>query len=154
MAVIDEKDQQRIRDEEHVKLLGIFYCISGGLTALFGLFPLIYVFLGAMLAIMPEIDDAEGQAAARLMGAMFTTMGFGFFLVAQAFAGLKIFAGLSLLRRRRRIACLVIAGIACLGIPYSTILGVFTFVVLLRDSTRALFEESEADATATHGSPT
>jgi len=35
---------------------------------------------------------------------------------------------------------LIIAGINCVQFPFGTVLGVFTFVVLLRDSVRELYE--------------
>ena len=37
---------------------------------------------------------------------------------------------------------MVIAGISCLFVPYGTILGVFTFIVLQRSSVEKLFEQS------------
>jgi hypothetical protein len=78
------------------------------------------------------------------MGAIFASMGVAFFVFAEAFAVIKILAGDWLLRRRNRTACLVIAGIVCIGFPYSTVLSVFTFVVLLRPSVHQLFEEQRA----------
>jgi hypothetical protein len=36
--------------------------------------------------------------------------------------------------------CMVTAGISCLGIPYGTVLGIFTFLVLSRPSAIALFD--------------
>jgi len=111
---MSQDGSQRVRDEEHLRLLGIFYYILGGISALFALFPLIYVFLGLFVSMMPE---TRGGAA------------------------MKIYAGYLLMRRRKRVVCLVIAGISCMGFPFGTVLGVFTFVVLLRDSVIELFNE-------------
>ena len=142
------QEQQKAVDEEHVRLLGIFYYVSGGLSALFGLFPLIYVAMGAVIMAIPNLDTPpEGELAVRSMGAMFAGMGLVFFIVAQAFAAIKILAGYWLLRKRNRMFCLVVAGIICIGIPYSTVLGVLTFVVLLRDSVRELFAASSNEST-------
>src|SRR5438034_237975 len=41
--------------------------------------------------------------------------------------------------RRGYLFCLVMAGIACLFQPFGMILGVFTFIVLLRPSVKTLF---------------
>jgi hypothetical protein len=139
---------QRIRDEEHLQLLGLFYYISGGLSALFGLFPLMYVAFGVMIALMPEAQDPEAEAVAGVVGIVFAAIGMIAFLFAQAFAAIKFFAGYSIRHRKRRIACLAVAAVCCLGLPYSTILGVFTFVVLLRDSVRDLFEKPSISSAA------
>ncbi len=104
--------------------------------------------MGMLLTMVPELDGAEEEPVALAVGAMFVAMGLVFFFVAQTFAALKIYAGYSLLRKRRRIACLVIGGITCLGVPYSTVLGVFTFIVLLRDSVRDLFQSTETQPAA------
>ncbi len=112
------QEQQRAVDEEHIRLLGIFFYVSGGLSALFGLFPLIYVAMGAMIMAVPDLETPlEGEFAMRSMGAMFAGMGLLFFIVAQGFAAIKILAGYWLMRKRNRIPCLVIAGVICIGIP-------------------------------------
>ena len=43
------------------------------------------------------------------------------------------------------IVGLVVAGIGCLSIPYGAILGVMTFIVLLRKSVKAMFSETPED---------
>ena len=35
---------------------------------------------------------------------------------------------------------LVVAALDCMGFPFATVLGVFTFIVLLRDSVAELYE--------------
>lgn len=50
-----------------------------------------------------------------------------------------ILAGRALAQRRRYTFCLVIAGVACMFMPFGTVLGVFTIIVLLRDSVKELF---------------
>jgi hypothetical protein len=52
-------------------------------------------------------------------------------------------SGLFLLKRRHRMFILIVAGLNCLSVPLGTILGVFTFVVLGRDSVRKAFAASE-----------
>ena len=138
-------ERQRLRDEEHVRLLGIFYYVSGGITAVYGLFPLMYVAMGAMFMNLPDIDTPDGEFVTRSMGGMMVGLGLTMFVFAQGFAAIKILCGYWLLRKRNRIACLVIGGIICIGIPFSTVLGIFTFTVLLRDSVRDLFANVPVD---------
>lgn len=144
-------EQQRAVDEEHVRLLGVFFCISGAFSALTGLFPLFYVGMGLLAMSVSGVDAApDEQSVAQFIGAGFMTFGLVAFVFAQAFAGIKFLAGYWLLRRRNRVLCLIIAGIIAIGIPYSTILSVFTFVVLLRDSVRPLFDrDGDRPATVT-----
>jgi len=43
---------------------------------------------------------------------------------------------------KRRVSytfCLVVAGIECILMPFGTVLAVFTIVVLMKDSVKALF---------------
>ena len=53
---------------------------------------------------------------------------------------LNLISGLGLRARKGRTFLLVVAGINCLHIPAGTVLGVFTMVVLLRDSVRELYD--------------
>jgi hypothetical protein len=55
-------------------------------------------------------------------------------------------AGRNLAQQRRYTFCLVIAGLLCIFIPFGTVLGVFTIVVLVRPSVKALFEQQAAVA--------
>jgi hypothetical protein len=49
-------------------------------------------------------------------------------------------SGRCLSRRVNYTFCLVMAGIACMFMPFGTILGVFTILVLMRPSVKALFQ--------------
>ena len=72
---------------------------------------------------------------------MLLIFGVLFSSVFMAFAAMKIYAGYCIAKRKNRIYCLVVAGISLIGFPFSTILGIFSLIVLLRDSVRDLFEE-------------
>jgi hypothetical protein len=63
-----------------------------------------------------------------------------FFLIGVAAAALIARAGLSIAQRRHHTYCLAIAGILCLVVPFGTVLGVLSLVVLVKPSVRALFE--------------
>ncbi len=67
-----------------------------------------------------------------------------FFLILITLAGLKLGVALSLKKRKARTFCMVVAAFECLGVPYGTLLGIFTFIVLGRDSVTRLFEASVA----------
>ncbi len=62
-----------------------------------------------------------------------------FILAGWTLAGLIITAGRKLRRRTSHTFCLVVAGVECMFMPFGTVLGVFTIVVLMRDSVKELF---------------
>jgi len=62
-----------------------------------------------------------------------------FFLAGLAFVVCLVLAGRNLTRRRHYTFCLVAAALACMFMPFGTILGTFTIVVLQKDSVRQLF---------------
>ena len=61
-------------------------------------------------------------------------------LCGWTLACFMIAAGRKLRGRRSRMFCLVIAGIECAFVPLGTVLGVFTIIVLVKDSVKAMFE--------------
>jgi hypothetical protein len=63
---------------------------------------------------------------------------FGAIMVTAAV--LNLLSGLFLLRRKHRMFSVFVAAFNCLQVPFGTILGVFTIIVLSRDSVRQLYE--------------
>ena len=53
---------------------------------------------------------------------------------------LNLISGLYIRVRRHRTFSIIVGGINCLHMPLGTMLGVFTIVVLMRDSVRELYE--------------
>lgn len=140
----DEKIRQTIIDDEHLRLLSIGYMVSAGMSAFFSLFGLMYVVMGivmgAAFTATTEAAPKAGQMPPQFIGWFFGIIGFVIFLIMITFAILKFLAALKIKRRRSRLFCMVVAGISCLGIPYGTMLGVSTFMVLGRNSVKELFE--------------
>ena len=66
-------------------------------------------------------------------------LGAVFFLAGLAMAICILMAGRSLARQRRYLFAFVIACLECFFIPFGTILGVFTIIVLSRESVKTLF---------------
>jgi len=138
----EDQLRQAIVDQEHLKLLSIAYLVSSGMSAFFSLFGLLYAFMGVFItAAMARAPAAPGQGPPpEFMGWFFGLFGFSMFLVMVTFAALKFLAYRRLKQRRSRILCMVVAGLSCVGVPYGTLLGVFTFIVLARPSVAKLFE--------------
>lgn len=64
------------------------------------------------------------------------------------FAICLFLAGRYLDQRRRYLFCLVMAGLACMFMPFGTVLGVFTILVLVRPSVKELFGEAPPSTAA------
>ena len=129
------------QDEEHLKLIALFHFVVAGLEAVVGLLPILHVAMGiAMLTgYWPVPSSSSSGPMPDLMGWLFTVIGAFVILFYETLALFTLFAGLSIRKRRRHLFCLVVAGIGCLNMPIGTALGVFTFLVLLRPSVKALF---------------
>jgi len=129
------------KDEEHLRLLSIFHYIVGGLAGLFALFPVIHLVIGLVFIIAPEVFESKGDAPPALVGWLFVIFAGMFIITGWVLAGFIITAGRFLARRRHRLFCLVIAGIECIFMPFGTVLGVFTIIVLMRESVKELFSK-------------
>ena len=129
------------QDQEHLRLLSIFHYVMGGVMGFFACFGLIYVVMGMFFALAPAqaFGPGPGQQPPAIMGVLFTVMGGMIVLLGWSVAALVIVAGRSLAGRKRYVLCLVAAAIQCLWVPFGTVLGVFTIVVLMRPSVQALF---------------
>lgn len=127
------------QDESHLKTLSIFHYVLAAASAFFSSFFLIHFFLGA--AIMGGALAHGRNPPPAPLGILFMAIGGVAVLLGWSFAACLIVAGRSLARRRRHTFCVVVAALCCvLCNPLGTVLGVFTLIVLLRPSVKALFE--------------
>ena len=129
------------KDEEHLKLLSIFHYVVGGLAGLFALFPVIHLVIGLVFILAPEVFESDGEAPPAFLGWFFVIFAGMFIITGWVLAGFIITAGRFLARCRHRLFCLVIAGIECAFIPFGVVLGVFTIIVLMRESVKELFSK-------------
>lgn len=138
--MVTESERQAIVDGEHLRLLPVFYWVLGAMDIFIAMYGLIYVGMGAVFASIPVASNsgASGPPPA-FVAWIFVGIGLTFMLGFGVVATLKILTGFWIKGRRRRTACLVIAGLSCLSMPFGTIVGIFTFIVLLRPSVAALF---------------
>jgi MFS family permease len=132
-------------DEEHLNLVAVFHYVVAAMTALFSCFALIYIGLGLAMILHPEsMSGSHGEPPPAFMGWLFTSIGIAFLIGAWTYVFCLFLAGRFLKRRRHYIFCLVMAGLSCMWMPFGTVLGVFTFIVLLRPEVKAMFASSSA----------
>ena len=140
----DSENRAAIVDAEHLRLLEIFYYIAGGSKAVFALFPLLYVVFGIFVSFMATSSPHRaGEPSPAIIGLFIAGFGFLFSAIIGALAAAQIYVGRCIRHRRHRGRCYVIAAIGCINIPWGTAMAVFTFMVLGRDSVKALFNNGE-----------
>jgi hypothetical protein len=127
------------RDREQVRLLGVFHFVVAACAALAALLPILHLLMGIGM-VTGRFPGAEEQEGLRLFGWFLVVFAAFCILFGLTFAVCLAIAGRFLLQLRHRTYCLVLAGLACFFMPFGTVLGVFTLVVLMRDSVAALFE--------------
>jgi len=125
------------RDAEHLKLLSIFHYVLAGFMALGGLTPLIHITLGVLM--LTGAIDGDGDDI-RPVGLVIIFFGLGLMALLWTFAVVTFLAGRALAARTKRTFCMVVAGINCVNVPFGTVLGVFTILVLTRPSVQELFQ--------------
>ena len=129
------------QEEEHLRLLSIFHYVVAGLVALFSLFPIFHLIFGLFIVFAPgKVGTKEEQAGAAVIGWAFVLFAAALIAVGLAFAACVFAAGLFLAKRRHYLFCLAMAGVECMFMPFGTVLGVFTIIVLVREPVKQLFK--------------
>lgn len=126
-------------DEDHLRLLSIFHYVVAGMAGLFALVPIIHLVIGLFIIFSPQKFDGRGQAPPAFIGWIFVAFAVVFITMGWTFAGFVLAAGRFLAKRTHYLFCLVMAGIECIFVPFGTVLGVFTIVVLMRPTVKQLF---------------
>lgn len=119
------------RDEEHLRLLGIFHLLIAGInTALLVIFVLLPLLVGPRWLHVLKMSHASPE---KLMKGL---------IVGILITAVYTFNGLSLKKKQHYISCIILSCIECLtNIPYGLIMGVSAILVLRRESVRELFKK-------------
>jgi hypothetical protein len=128
------------QDEDQLKLLSIFHYVVGGLAGLFALLPILHLVIGLIFVFAPGEFQGKGGPPPALVGWMFVLFAAFFIVLGLSFAGLILATGRFLARRQHHLFCLVMGGVECLFMPFGTVLGVFTIIVLMRESVKQMFD--------------
>lgn len=140
------RDQRKI-DAEQLNLLSIFHFVLAGLSLVgIGFVGLHYAMMHLVFEDSGMLKPAKGGPSPELF--------FAFFKIFYAFAGsmivsfgvVNLISGLCMRKRQGRVFSMIVAGLDCLGFPFGTMLGVFTLIVLGRDSVRELYDAAAASA--------
>jgi hypothetical protein len=142
---------QSVIDREHVRLLAIFHFVAAGMAFLGLLFIVGHYAIFTFVFWNPEFWSKAPKGAGP-PPEMFMQMLRGFYIFFGTWCVLSgvanLLSGVFMRRLQHRTFSMVVAGFNCLHIPLGTILGVFTFVVLGRDSVARAYAEAAAPPSA------
>lgn len=127
------------RDESHLRDLAIGYFVMAALTSLFALLPLIHVGVGLLIINRPDTFGGNGQPPPAFIGYLLVGIGSFIIVLGQSFACCLLLAGRWIKARRNYLFSFVIACICCAFFPFGTVLGVFSILILSRESVKRLY---------------
>jgi hypothetical protein len=126
------------QNEDNLRLLSIFHYIIGTLAALFSFLTLPFLVIAyPAFFVFKQVDDSKTIPSAFWPFLLIPCVGL---IIIWIFAALIFAAGRSLAKHKRYTFCLVIAVIECLFIPFGSVLGVLTLILLTRSPVKQLFD--------------
>jgi hypothetical protein len=131
------------QDLDQIKILSIFHFVVAGIAALFACFPIFHLLMGISMltgSFFPNDTPTNMSFPFSLFGLMFTIIPAAMILFGWAFAISLAISGYFLFKKQHYMFCMIMAGICCIFMPFGTVLGVFTIIVLIRPSVKELFK--------------
>jgi hypothetical protein len=134
------------KDREHLKLLSIFHYVVGGIVAAFSMLSLLHISIGLSFILSPQKFPTTGDSPPLPdeFGWIFLITGLAFLVIGLTLSICLIASGRFLAKRKRYWFSFIVACFECLFTPFGTVLGVFTVIVLSRDSVKNLYEKNVA----------
>jgi hypothetical protein len=135
----------RDQDAEQLRLLSIFHYVVAG----FGVFGMCFMgfhyYMMSTIFMNPRMweESQKGGPPPEVFFDAFKWVYVAAGLVFLVDIVMNVLAAGALARRRNRTLCFITSGLNCLQFPLGTLLGVFTIIVLNRDSVRAKFAAAE-----------
>lgn len=129
--------------DDHLQILAIFHYVVAGIATLISLFPAIHLLIGIGLFTVGFLEP-KVLFPMQIVGGFFILFASFWIFCGLSFAICLAVAGRSLQRRRRYQYCLVMAGVTCMFMPFGTVLGVFTIILLLKEDVKAQFQHPTA----------
>jgi hypothetical protein len=132
---------QRNVDIDHLNLLSIFHFVGAGFAVLGMLFLIAhYEIMNSVFSNPAMWNNGKSVPPPDVFFAMMKWMYGAAALWFIASLVLNLLSGIFLRTRENRTFSFVVAAINCIHMPLGTILGVFTIIVLSRQSVRELYE--------------
>jgi len=135
---------ERAKDEKHLDQLSLGFKIYAAINAVFSCIPFIHLFIGIM--IVSGGMDGGKDAPPPFFGWFFIIFASVFILAGWAISICNFYAGRFLKEHRNYTFCFVMSCINCAFMPLGTILGVFSIIVLVRDSVKDIFKNQSEES--------
>ena len=126
------------QDQHHLKLLSIFHYVVGGMAFLFALIPTIHLTIGTMM-VTGRLGGRGDAVPLEMVGTLLIVIALLWMISAVTYGVCLILSGRALSAGRSYTFSMVMAAISCAFMPFGTVLGVFTLLVLMRPSVRTLY---------------
>lgn len=122
-------------------LLSIAHYAVAVLAAFVASTPVIHLVMGLIMLVLgiTSREDTTFRVVFVLEGLIFMLMAVVMIAIGWTFAVCMAAAGRFLSQKRRYLFCQVMGGLVCTFIPFGTVLGVLTNIVLARPAVRGLF---------------
>lgn len=134
-----------LEDQKQLDLLATFHWVVGGITGLFALLPSFHILLAWAMISAPEAfkPNPRNSFPPPEIPALFPwfILGLASLVIVSGLtlAVCMALSGRNLKKREKYSFSFVVACVECVFMPFGTILGVFTIIVLSRDSVKALY---------------
>ncbi len=132
--------QSLSKDEQYLRILSVFYYLSGCIVVLFACFPIIHLTVDLGL---PSVGLGSGSTETIFLapiGLFFILIAGNIIVLGWAFAVCMIIAGCFLTVKRNYIFCLVMAGVACVFMPFGAVLGLLAIITLTKPTVKEPFQ--------------
>jgi hypothetical protein len=123
-------------DVRYLDLLSVFHYVVAGVAGLIACIPIVHLVIGILL-VVGTIPDP--QPAAPIVGWIFIVIPGVMILLGWTFAICMAMAGRFLARREHYTFCLVMSGVECIFVPFGTVLGILTLIVLTKPEVKLRF---------------
>jgi hypothetical protein len=128
------------KDEKHLAQLSLGFKIYAGINAFFSCIPFIHLFIGIMM-VTGRLDNGANPPPAAF-GWFFIVLASVFIIGGWALSICNFYAGRFLKEHRNYTFCFVMSCINCAMMPFGTVLGIFSILVLMRDSVKNIFDDN------------
>jgi uncharacterized membrane protein len=129
-----------------LRLLSIGYYIQGGIAAFYTLLMLGYsAFASAVFAgILKSAGESSQQEIPPALVSIISLLLAIVLGLACAYTACLFLAGYWLRHSRNMLYLQILAALNCIAVPYGTVLGIFTFMVLQRPTAKQIFRNTAA----------
>jgi hypothetical protein len=132
-------------DLRYLNLVSIFHYVVAGIAGLFACFPIFHLAIG--LSFLGEIPNMADQGDVpfpfMLFPILFTVIPAVLILFGWLFAIAVALTGYFIQQRRMHTFCLVMGAVETMFMPFGTVLGVFTLILLTKADIKKLFVSAQ-----------